>query len=78
MRAEHADLIVQTFMTLIAERLTEAASLAKAAEACVNAGNRDGAAHIANDIDSPLFEAQNLINAASLVNRLAREAREAD
>lgn len=78
MQAEHADLIVKTFMALIAERLTEAASLAKAAEACVNAGNRIGALHIANDIDSPLYEAQNLINAASLVNRLAREAADAD
>lgn len=74
MLAEHADLIVKTFMALIAERLTQAASLAKAAEACVNAGDRDGAAHIANDIDEPLYEAQNLINAASIVNRLAREA----
>ena len=74
MKAEAADLIVKTFMGLIAERLTEAASLAKAAEACVTAGNRDGAAHIANDIDDPLYQAQALINAASIVNRLAREA----
>ena len=57
--------------------MSEAASLAKAAEACVNAGNRDGAAHIANDIDDPLYEAQALINAASIVNRLARDAQDA-
>jgi len=74
MRAEQADLIVRTLMALVAERLTQAASLAKAAEACAVAGNRDGSARIANDIDQPLYEAQNLINAMSLVNRLAQDA----
>ena len=74
MKAETADLIVGALTHLIAERLSQASSLAKAAEACATAGNRDGAVQIAIEIDQPLYEAQNLINATSLINRIARDA----
>ena len=68
------DPIVDTLAEMIAERLSQAASLAKAEEACANAGNRDGACQIMLDVDQPIFEAQSLLNAASLINRLARES----
>ena len=67
-----AELIIGTLTSMIAERMTEAASLAKAAEVCAREGNAAGAVQIVLDADQPLFEVQTLMNATTLIHRLAR------
>ena len=54
----------------ICERLDQAASIAKAADACASAGNVDKAVEIANDIEQLVYEVNTLLNAASLLNRI--------
>ena len=74
MKAEPADLNVKALTALIADRLSQAASLAKEAQSCANVGNRDGAVQIAIEIDQPHYDALNLITVTSLLNRFARDA----
>ena len=64
---------VALFTSLMAERLTQAAALAKSAATCSAEGNPDSAVQIALDIEQPLYEVTTLLNAMSLINRLARE-----
>ena len=62
-----------TFLKPIVDRLTRAAGMARAAAGCVEAGDDEGAAEILVEIDVPIYEAQSLLNAATLLNRLDRE-----
>ena len=64
---------VALFTSLMAERLTQAAALAKSAATCSAEGNPTSAVDIALDIEQPLYEVTTLLNAMSLINRLARE-----
>jgi len=50
----------------IAERLRSAADAARAADACVEAGNTDRALAMLSDIEPPLYEVMTLLNAASI------------
>jgi hypothetical protein len=54
-------------------RLEEAARIAKAAEACAEAGNADSGVTVSHDIEQLVYEASRLLDAASLINRLAKE-----
>jgi hypothetical protein len=58
--------------TEIHARLSEAAQIAKAAEACANAGSMAEAVTISMDIEQLIYEAGRLQDAASLLNRLSR------
>jgi hypothetical protein len=58
-------------LRLIRERLDGAVAVAKAAEACAEAGNVEGALTIMLDVEQPLYEATTLLNAASLLHRCA-------
>lgn len=51
------------------ERLNRAAGIAKAAEACAEAGNIEKAIEIALDIEQLIYEVTTVLNAASLMNR---------
>lgn len=62
-----------TFLKPIVDRLTRAAGMARAAIGCAEAGDDEGAARILVEIDVPIYEAQSLLNAATLLNRLDRE-----
>ena len=62
-----------TFLKPIVDRLTRAAGMARAAIGCAEAGDDDGAEQILVEIDVPIYEAQSLLNAATLLNRLDRE-----
>ena len=53
-------------------RLESAASIAKAAEACADAGNVEKAVEIALDVEQPIYEVNTFLNAASLINRLGK------
>jgi hypothetical protein len=53
-------------------RLAEAAGVAKAADACAEAGNTDTGVEVAFDVEQLVCEASRLPDAASLLKRLAQ------
>lgn len=59
-----ADLAIKAHLREIRERLDNAASIARAAEACSEAGNVDKAVDIANDNEQSIYEVTTLLNAA--------------
>jgi hypothetical protein len=71
MDAANAKIVIQDFLKDIRARLDEAATVAKAAEACADAGNVTKAVEIALDVDQTLYEVTTLLNAASLINRIS-------
>jgi hypothetical protein len=73
MDAEIADTAIKVYLREIRQRLDDAARIAKAADACAQAGSPDEAVHIALDIEQLAYEATRLLDAASLINRLAKE-----
>jgi len=62
---------VKDCLKLIRERLDGAVAVARAAEACAEAGDVERAVAIMLDAEQPLYEATTLLNAASLLNRCA-------
>lgn len=71
MAPETADAAIRDFIKEIRTRLDQAAAVARAAEACVEAGSPEQAVTIVLDVEQQLYEATTLLNAASLINRLA-------
>ena len=67
------DFVLMTHLTLMRERLDEAASIARAAEACGKAANISKAIEIALDVEQLTYEVNTLLNAASLMNRICRQ-----
>jgi hypothetical protein len=53
-------------------RLSEAARIARAAEACANAGSVSEGVTVSMDIEKLIYEAGRLHDAASLLNRLSQ------
>lgn len=66
-----AEFAIKTMLHQIRKQLDEAAQVAKAAVACADAGNVEKAIEIALDLEQPVYEAGKLLDAASLLNRLA-------
>lgn len=64
---------IKTFLTEIRNRLDKAAGIGRAADACAGAGFHEKGLEVALDIEQPLYEATTLLNAASLINRIARQ-----
>jgi hypothetical protein len=59
-------------LTEIHSRLSEAAQIAKAAEACASAGSIAEGVSVSMDIEQLIYEAGRLHDAASLLNRLSQ------
>ncbi len=55
-------------------RLDKAAGIGRAADACAGAGFHDKGLEVALDVEHLLYEASALLNAASLINRAARQS----
>jgi len=55
-------------------RLDKAAGIGRAADACAGAGFHDKGLEVALDVEQLLYEASALLNAASLINRVARQS----
>ena len=72
MDAQVAETAIKAYLKEIHTRLNEAAGIAKAADACAEAGNADKGVHVALDIEQLCYEATRLLDAASLINRLAK------
>ena len=68
-----AEFAIKTLLSEIRSQLDDAASIAKAAQACAAAGNVAKGVEVALGLEQPVYEAGRLLDAASLINRLARE-----
>lgn len=67
------DAVLTMHLIQMRERLDQAASIAKAAEACTAAQNIPKAIEIALDIEQLVYEVTTILNAASLMHRLYRD-----
>jgi hypothetical protein len=61
-------------LTEIRNRLDKAAGIGRAADACAGTGFHEKGLEVALDIEQLLYEATTLLNAASLINRIARQS----
>jgi hypothetical protein len=57
----------------VRQRLDEAASIAKAAQACAESGNTKQGIAIALDVEHWSTRVNTLLNAASLINRISKD-----
>ena len=73
MKTDIAEGAIGELLTHIRAQLEGATAVAKAAEVCAAAGSLDQAVMIAHDIEQPLYEANTLLNAISLIRRIAAE-----
>jgi hypothetical protein len=73
MEAHIAETVIKTFLTEIRTRLDKVAEIGRAADACAGAGFHEKGLEVALDVDQLLYEATTLLNAASLINRIAQE-----
>jgi hypothetical protein len=64
---------IKSILSSICAKLTEAAQIAKAAEACALAGSIAEGVTVSMDIEQLIYEAGRLHDAASLLNRLSQE-----
>jgi hypothetical protein len=65
---------IKAYLTEIRNRLDKAAGIGRAADACASAGFHEKGLEVALDIEQLLYEATTLVNAASLINRIARQS----
>jgi hypothetical protein len=73
MDAATAQPAIKAYFKEIHTRLDQAASIAKAANTCAEAGNADKGVQVALDIEELIREATRLLDAATLTNRLAEQ-----
>jgi hypothetical protein len=72
MDAHTKEAMLKASLREIRERLEQAASIAKAAEACAESGNLDKAIEIALDIEQLIYEVNTFLNAASMIKRIGK------
>jgi hypothetical protein len=68
------EVTIKAYLTEIRNRLDKAAGIGRAADACAGAGFHEKGLEVALDIEQVLYEATTLLNAASLINRIARQS----
>ena len=69
-----AETTIKTYLNEIRSRLDRAAVISRAADACASAGFHEKGLEVALDMEQLLYEATTLLNAASLINRIARQS----
>jgi hypothetical protein len=74
MDAHLVETTIKAYLTEIRNRLDKAAGIGRAADACAGAGFHEKGLEVALDIEQLLYEATTLLNAASLINRMARQS----
>jgi hypothetical protein len=67
MTPEIADTVITDFLQQMSRKLDEAVQIAKAAEACANAGNPPKAVEIIMGVEQLMFDANTLLNGACLL-----------
>ena len=73
MDAALAENVIKFYLAELRTRLDEASRIAKAADACGAAGNADKGVQVALDVEPLLHDATSLLDAATMINRLAKE-----
>ena len=66
------EITIKVYLKEMRERLDHAASIARAAQACADAGNIEKGIEIALDVEQPIYEVNTFFNAASLINRISK------
>jgi hypothetical protein len=61
---------IKAYLKEMRGRLDQAAGIARAAEACAEAGNIPKAVEIALDLEQILYEVNTFLNAASMMHRI--------
>jgi hypothetical protein len=75
MTPEIANVVITDFLKEMSQKLNEAVQVAKAAEACADAGNPQKAVEIIMDVEQLMFDANTLLNGACLLKlRFSRDA----
>jgi hypothetical protein len=74
MDAQLAEATIKSYLNEIRTRLDKAAGIGRAADACASAGFHEKGLEVALDTEQLLYEATTLLNAASLINRIARQS----
>ena len=69
---ETVETTIKVYLSQMRVRLDEATGIAKAAEACADAGNFSKGIEIALDVEQLLYEVNTFLNAASLIHRLGK------
>jgi hypothetical protein len=69
---ETVETTIRVYIRQMRARLDEAASIGKAAEACVGTGNFSKGIEIALDVEQLLYEVNTFLNAASMIHRLGK------
>jgi hypothetical protein len=69
-----AETTIKTYLNEIRNRLDKAAGIGRAADACAGAGFYEKGLEVALDMEQLLYEATTLLNAASLISRIARQS----
>jgi hypothetical protein len=69
-----AEATIKSYLTEIRNRLDKAAGIGRAADACAGAGFHEKGLEVALDIERLLYETTTLLNAASLIDRMARQS----
>ena len=72
MDANTAEITIKAHLKEIRCRLEQAAGIAKAAEACAEAGNIEKGIEIALDVEQLIYEVNTFLNSASLMNRISK------
>jgi hypothetical protein len=72
MHAQMREAATKSFLREMRQRLDKPASLAKGAEACADAGNVEKGLEDAVGIEQLDYEANALLNAASMVHRISK------
>ena len=66
------EITIKVYLKEMRKRLDHAASIARAAQACADAGNIEKGIEIALDVEQPIYEVNTFLNAASLINRISK------
>lgn len=78
MTPEIADIVITDFLKAMSQKLDEAVQVAKAAEACADAGNPQKAVEIIMDVEQLMFDANTLLNGACLLKLRFKPDRDCD
>jgi hypothetical protein len=68
-----AETAIKSFLKEISDRLDKAGSIGRAAKVCAEEGNVAKAVEIVLDVEQLAYESNNLLNAASMLNRISGE-----
>jgi hypothetical protein len=72
MDAHTTEITMKAYLKEMRERLEQATSIARAAEACAESGNAEKGIEIALDLEQLIYEVNTFLNAASMINRISK------